>query len=199
MHAVSQLRNTKLVRVESDAATNEARMVKYGPKVTRNRNAIDSSLIEFGRLQKEVFPSDSEMRDEIFALKVGEKKTFKIRSKEGRREAGASEPDSQTWVILHPWRYTWSLPSLAWSLSQRLRAIRETWMKVTPSKNSVRHSLMHGGCISLLRSGRSQKHGQKRGCFRALALRFLLLGASVDLLDAVILVLCPFHSSRHES
>ncbi|CAE7219843.1 unnamed protein product [Symbiodinium natans] len=84
--AFQSILNTKLVRVETDAATNEARMVKYGPKVTRNRGAIDSSLVEIGRLQKEVFPSDSDMRDEIAGLKVGETKIFKIRSKEGRRE-----------------------------------------------------------------------------------------------------------------
>ena len=64
--------------------------MKYGPKVTRNRNAIDASLVEIGRLQKEVFPADSEMRNEICALEVGETKTFKIRSKEGRREVGSS-------------------------------------------------------------------------------------------------------------
>ena len=34
-------------------------LLRYGPKLTRNRNAIDASLIEFGRLQKEVFPSDN--------------------------------------------------------------------------------------------------------------------------------------------
>ncbi|CAJ1365436.1 unnamed protein product [Effrenium voratum] len=84
--AFQSILNARLVRVESDAAINEARIVKYGPKLTRNRNAIDASLIEFGRLQKEVFPSDNEIRDEIAALKVGEVKDFKIRSKEGRRE-----------------------------------------------------------------------------------------------------------------
>ena len=92
---IAQLRNTKLVRVETDAATNEARMVKYGPKVTRNRGAIDSSLVEIGRLQKEVFPSDSDMRDEIAGLKVGETKIFKIRSKEGRREVRGAQGDAQ--------------------------------------------------------------------------------------------------------
>ncbi|CAJ1449638.1 unnamed protein product [Effrenium voratum] len=84
--AFQSILNARLVRVESDAAINEARIVKYGPKLTRNRNAIDASLIEFGRLQKEVFPSDNEIRDKIAALKVGEVKDFKIRSKEGRRE-----------------------------------------------------------------------------------------------------------------
>ncbi|CAE7562925.1 unnamed protein product [Symbiodinium sp. CCMP2456] len=84
--AFQSILNTKLVRVESDAATKEARQVKYGPKVTRNRNAIDASLVEIGRLQKEAFPADSDMRNKILALEVGETKTFKIRSKEGRRE-----------------------------------------------------------------------------------------------------------------
>ena len=57
--ACQAILNAKLVEVESNAATNEARIVKYGPKSTRNRNAIDASLIEFGRLQKEVFSPDS--------------------------------------------------------------------------------------------------------------------------------------------
>ena len=102
------------MRTESDAATNEARMVKYGPKVTRNRNAIDASLVEFGRLRKEVFPSDSEMRKKIANLQVGESKIFKIRSKEGRREVGATSCE----MHLHGGRLklercTWLQPSLA--------------------------------------------------------------------------------------
>ncbi|CAK9028385.1 Oxygen-independent coproporphyrinogen-III oxidase-like protein [Durusdinium trenchii] len=84
--ACQAILNAKLVEVESNAATNEARIVKYGPKSTRNRNAIDASLIEFGRLQKEVFSPDSEIKKEILALRPGELKEFRIRSKEGRRE-----------------------------------------------------------------------------------------------------------------
>lgn len=84
--AFQALLNSQLVMTESNAATSEARIVKYGPKRQRNRNPIDSSLIELTRIQKEVFPPNNEIKQEISSLRPGEMKEFRINSKEGRRE-----------------------------------------------------------------------------------------------------------------